>query len=62
MGPGEDDTDTEYLRMMPDHGADLSLRAPDGRGPVGKAVADRYWCAACLLMERGAGWKQEKLR
>jgi hypothetical protein len=62
MGPGEDDTATELLRLMLDHGADLSLRAPDGRGPVGHAVAQRYWYAACLLLERGADWKQEKLR
>jgi hypothetical protein len=62
MEPGEDDTATELLRMMLDHGADLSLRAPDGRGPVGQAVASRYWYAACLLIERGADWKQEKLR
>ncbi len=60
--PGEDDTAAELLRMMLDHGADLSLRAPDGRGPVGQAVASRYWYAACLLIERGAEWKQEKLR
>ena len=62
MEPGEDDTATELLRMMLDHGADLSLRAPDGRGPVGQAVANRYWYDACLLIERGADWKQEKLR
>ena len=62
MDRGEDDTSTELLRMMLDHGADLSLRAPDGRGPVGQAVADRYWYDACLLIERGADWKQEKLR
>ena len=59
--PGDDDTTTELLRMMLDHGADLSLRAPDGRGPVGRAVASRYWYVACLLIERGADWKQEKL-
>jgi hypothetical protein len=58
---GEDDRANELLRMMLDHGADLSLRAPDGRGPVGQAVASRYWYDACLLMERGADWKQEKL-
>ncbi len=62
MGPGEDDADTELLRLMLDHGADLNLRAPDGRGPVGKAVAARYWYAACLLVERGADWKTEKVR
>lgn len=62
MGQGEDDTATELLRMMLDHRADLSLRAPDGRGPVGQAVANRHWYAACLLIERGAGWKQEKPR
>lgn len=62
MQPGEDDAATELLRMMLDHGADLSLRAPDGRGPVGHAIADRYWYAACLLIERGADWRQEKLR
>jgi hypothetical protein len=62
MGPGEDDAATELLRMMLDHGADLSLGASDGRGPVGQAVANRYWYAACLMIERGAEWKQEKLR
>jgi ankyrin repeat protein len=61
MEPGEDDAATEILRMMLDHGADLSLRAPDGRGPVGEAVANRFWYIACLLVERGADWKQEKL-
>src|SRR5262249_29979328 len=60
--PGEDETATELLRMMLDHGANLSLRAPDGRGPVGQAVANRYWYAGCLLIERGADWKQENLR
>jgi hypothetical protein len=48
--------------MMLNHGADLGLRAPDGRGPVGQAIADRYWYAVCLLIERGADWKQEKVR
>ncbi len=62
MQPGEDDTATELFRMMLDHGADLSLRAPDGRGPVGQAVAAGYWYDACLLIERGADWKQEKYR
>lgn len=64
IGPGEDDTATELLQLMLDHGADLTLRAPppDGRGPVGKAVAARHWYAACLLIERGADWKQEKPR
>jgi len=61
MERGEDDSATNILRMMLDHGADLSLRRPDGRGPVGYAVANRYWYVACLLMERGADWKQEKL-
>jgi len=62
MQQGEDDTATELFRMMLDHGADLSLRAPDGRGPVGQAVGNRYWYDACLLIERGADWKQENLR
>jgi hypothetical protein len=62
FAPGEDDAATELLRIMLDHGADLSLRAPDGHGPVGQAVAGRYWYTACLLIERGADWKQEKLR
>ncbi len=62
MDPGEDDTATEILRMMLDHGADLSLREPGGRGPVGYAVGNRYWYDACLLIERGADWKQDKLR
>jgi len=62
MEQGEDDKATEMLRMMLDHGADVSLRAPDGRGPVGRAVASRYWYAACLVIERGGDWKQEKLR
>jgi len=62
MRPGESDMDTELLRLMLDHGADLRLRAPDGRGPVGQAVASKYWYTACLLIERGADWKQENLR
>ena len=62
MGPGEDEASTELLRMMLDHGADLRLRAPDGRGPVGIAVANRHWFDACLFLERGAEWKQEPLR
>jgi hypothetical protein len=62
MEQGEDDAATEALRMMLDHAADLSLRAPDGRGPVGQAVDKGYWYDACLLIERGADWKQEKLR
>ncbi len=62
IGPGEEDTATELLRIMLDHGADLSLRSPDGRGPVGQAVAGRYRYTACLLIERGADWKQEKPR
>jgi hypothetical protein len=60
--PGEDDKTTELLRMMLDYGADLSLRAPDGRGPIGQALATGYWYDACLLIERGADWKREKLR
>lgn len=62
MGPGEDEAGTELLRLMLDHGADLRLRAPDGRGPVGIAVANRYWFDACLFLERGAEWKQEPVR
>jgi len=62
INQGEDDTSTELLTMMLDHGADLSLRAPGGRGPVGQAVANRYWYDACLLIERGADWKHEELR
>ncbi len=62
MGPGEDEASTELLRMMLDHGADLRLRAPDGRGPVGVAVTNRHWFDACLFLERGAEWKQEQLR
>jgi hypothetical protein len=62
MQQGEDDTATELFRMMLDHGADLSLRAPDGRGPVGQAAASGYWYDVCLLIERGADWKQEKYR
>ena len=62
MQPGEDDAATELFRMMLDHGADLRLRAPDGRGPVGQAVAAHYWYDACLLIEGGADWKQEKVR
>lgn len=60
--PGEDDAAMELLRMMLDHGANLSLRAPDGRGPVGYAAGNRSWYAACLVIERGAEWKQEKVR
>lgn len=62
MEQGEDEKANEILILMLDHGADLSLRAPDGRGPVGQAFASRYWYVACLLIERGADWKQEKLR
>jgi hypothetical protein len=62
MDRGEEDADTEILRMMLDHGADLSWRGPDGRGALGQAVANQYWYDACLLIERGAEWKQEKLR
>lgn len=62
LQPGEDDANTELLRMVLDHGADLRLRAPDGRGPVGYAIAGNYWYAACLMIERGADWKQEQLR
>jgi hypothetical protein len=62
MNQGEDDESTELLRMMLDHGADLSLGTPNGRGPVEQAVYDRHWYDACLLIERGAEWKQVKLR
>jgi len=62
MEQREGDAASELLRMMLDHGADLHLRAPDGRGPVGQAVSKGYWYDACLLIERGADWKQEKLR
>ncbi len=62
MGQGEDDQSTELLRLMLDHGADLSLREPDGPGPVGRAVGQRYWYDACLLIERGADWRQEMPR
>jgi hypothetical protein len=61
MEPGEDEAATELLRIMLDHGADLSLRALDGGGPVGQAVASRNWYVACLLIERGGDWKQENL-
>lgn len=61
MQAGEDESATELLSMMLDHGADLTLRAPDGRGPVGYAVGKRCWYAAALLIEHGADWKQEKL-
>lgn len=58
----EDDEGTQLLVMMLDHGADLSLRDPSGRSPLLKAVAARSWYAACILIEHGADWKQEKLR
>jgi hypothetical protein len=61
MDRGDDDSATELLTLMLNHAADLSLRA-DGRGPVGQAIASRYWYVACLLIERGADWKQEKPR
>lgn len=62
MQSAEDDAATEILIMMLDHGADLTVRAPDGRGPVAYAVANRYWYAACLLIERGAVWDSETVR
>jgi hypothetical protein len=62
MVQGEDDASTELFKMMLDHGADLTLRAPNGRGPVEQEVSDRHWYAACLLIERGAEWKQVRLR
>jgi hypothetical protein len=61
MDAGEEDANTELLRMMLDHGADVNWRGPDGRTPLGHAVANGYWYDACLLIERGAEWKQEKL-
>jgi hypothetical protein len=62
MEQGEDDMATELLRLMLDHGADLSLRDSERRGPVGYAIKNRFWYVACLLIERGADWKQEKER
>jgi hypothetical protein len=62
MAQGEDDSSTEILMLMLDHGADLNWRAPDGRGSVGQAIANRYWYDACFLIERGADWKHEDLR
>jgi hypothetical protein len=56
----EDGKDSDLFTMMLDHGADLSLRAPDGRGPVGHAISAQYWYDACILIERGADWKNEK--
>jgi hypothetical protein len=61
MELGEGDTSIELLSMMLDHGADLSLRGPDGRSALGQAIAARHWYDACLLIEKGADWKQEKL-
>ena len=61
MAPDGDEKAPELLALMLDHGADLTWRVPDGAGPVGHAAAMGYWFVACLLIERGADWKHEKL-
>ncbi len=59
LQPREDDETTELLTLMLDHGADLKLRAPDGRGPIGHCLANDCWLAAALLIERGADWQRD---
>ena len=61
MSGADGDTETEPLTLMLDHGADLSLREPSGRGPVGVAAANGHWYAASVLIERGADWKREEV-
>ncbi len=56
------ESDGEMLQLMLDHGADIRLRAADGRGSLEVAMANGYWTAVCLLVQRGADWKQEGAR
>jgi len=47
------------LRILLDHGADLTLR--DGEnGPVGFAADRRNWQSVWLLIQGGASWKDER--
>lgn len=57
-----DEKDNEILPVLLEHGADLRLRAPDGRGPVAKAIGTNRWHLACLLIARGAEWREEKIK
>src|SRR5262249_18211860 len=53
--------DLEILTLFLEHGADVQWRDQTGRGPVAVAVNGRRWSAASLLIEHGAGWKQEQM-
>jgi hypothetical protein len=50
--------DLTLLRLLLDHGADVHSRDSIA-GPVSWAVQEKCWRAVCLLVERGAGWKEE---
>jgi hypothetical protein len=62
-----DDTDAgfETLKLLLDHGADVSLRDREG-GPVAWAAYHAWmshgssWRVIQLLIERGATWKDEQ--
>lgn len=47
------------MNLLLEHGADLQSRDRTG-GPLSYAVRQECWRAVCLLIERGAGWKQEQ--
>jgi hypothetical protein len=55
----------ETLKLLLDHGADVTLRDGEG-GPVAHATYHAWmshsssWRAVQLLIERGAGWKGEQ--
>ncbi len=61
----DSDDGVETLRILLDHGADLTKRDREG-GPVAWAAHNAWmshggaWRLVWLLMERGASWKDEQ--
>jgi hypothetical protein len=47
------------LAILLDHGADVTLRSGEN-GPVGLAADRRNWQCLCLLIQRGAAWRDEQ--
>lgn len=49
--------DLAVLRMLLEHGADLTARTSDGGNALTRAASAQNWRAALLLLERGAPWQ-----